>query len=147
MDGSVEDYSSAKLELWKSALGQYQFVTTMFWQQANFFMAIQAALLSVVASQFLLKGKEKLGPLLLVSILGLLFAVFWAIIARNRVRIIEEWDRQVRNLDRHRVYVRVQEELKSLWKPTRMTRFVPWFLIIVVWPGLMIWAWVTQNTP
>jgi hypothetical protein len=99
------------------------------------------------ASQFLLKGKEKLGPLLLVSILGLLFAVFWAIIAWNRVRIIEEWDRQVQNLDRHRVYVRVQEELKSLWKPTRMTRFVPWFLIIVVWPGLMIWAWVTQNTP
>src|ERR1700758_1888404 len=62
---SMGDYSSAELELWKSAMGQYQFLQTMFWQQANFFIVIQAALLSVVASQFFLKGEEKLWPLLL----------------------------------------------------------------------------------
>jgi len=142
MDGSVEDYSSAKLELWKSAMGQYQFVTTTFWQQANFFIAIQAALLGVVASQYIPKGKEELWPLLSVSVLGLLLAGFWAVIAWNRVRIIDEWDRQVRNLDQHLVYVNVQAKLKAnkfFRRPTHMTRLVP-LALIVVWIGLILWA-------
>jgi hypothetical protein len=142
MDGSVEDYSSTRLELWQSAMGQYQFVTGMFWQQANFFIVIQAGLLGVVASQFLLKGKEELGPLLFVSVLGLCLAVFWAVIAWNRVRIIDEWDRKVRNLDRHRVYVSVQVKLKAkkfFWSPTQMTRLFP-LALIAVWFGLIMWA-------
>jgi hypothetical protein len=142
MGGSVEDYSSARLELWKSAMGQYQFVTAMFWQQANFFIAIHAALLTVVASQFLLKGKEKLWPLLFVSLLGLGLALFWAVIACNRVRIIEEWDRQVQILDLHRVYVSVQAKLKEMKvrKPTQMTqRLVP-LALIAVWIVLIFWA-------
>jgi hypothetical protein len=148
---SVEDYSSADLELLKPVVDQHRFVTSMFWQQANFFVVIQGALLSVLASQVLNKGPKQLTPLLLLSALGLVLAVFWGLVAWNRVWIIEKWIGQVRHLDRevdrHLVYESVEKALEEKrWyrKPTHMTRFLPW-LLALGWIALLIWPPVTHN--
>ena len=144
---SVEDYSSADLVLLKSAVDQLRFVTTMFWQQANFFTVIQGALLSVVASQFLYRGSHKLPPLIFLSAVGLGLAVFWACVARKRVRIIDKWTDQVRHIDqevdRHLAYERAHER-RWYQKPTHITQVLP-CLLALAWIALLILATLTKN--
>jgi hypothetical protein len=143
---SVDDYSSVDVELFQSVVGQLRFVTSMFWQQANFFILIQGGLLTVVASQFIPKVKtQPLLPLLLLSALGLLLAGFWGFIAWNRVWIIKKWNYQVKHLDReidrHLVYQNVLQELedKGHRRPTHLARFIPW-LLAAGWIALLIWS-------
>jgi len=145
---SVEDYSSADLELLKSVVEQLRFVTTMFWQQANFFTAIQSALLGVAASQFFYKGISKLWPLVYLSAVGLVLALVWFFVAWRRVQIIDKWTCQVRHIDqevdRHRLYKRA---LENTWykKPTHITmRFLPW-LLVLAWGVLLAWSLLTDN--
>jgi hypothetical protein len=71
--------------LFRSAVEHFRFVTTMFWQQAGFFLLIQSALLAVV-SQTLPKGEAQRVPLLVVSALGLILALFWGWLARKRLK-------------------------------------------------------------
>ncbi len=151
---SVEDFSNADLELLKSVVDQHRFVTNMFWQQANFFTVIQSALLSVVAALFIKKGADHPMTFLLLSILGMGLAVFWGLIALNRVRIIDEWNKRVEHLDeevdRHRVYKSVKRAIEGdekkwykppIWyiPPTHMTRFLPW-LLALAWIVPLIWS-------
>jgi hypothetical protein len=140
----VEDYFAADLELFKSVVDQQRFVTKMFWEQATFFLVIQSALLTVVA-QSLPKGKDHPAqpwPLLVLSILGLVLALFWAWVAWNRVWIIARWRDKVRYLDmevdRHHIYEDVEALLERHWyrKPTSVTKFLPLFLA-VCWLGLL----------
>jgi hypothetical protein len=140
---SVEDYAAADLELFKSAVEQMRFVTTMFWQQASFFVLIQSALLAVV-SQSLASRREQPETLLVLSILGLVLALFWGWVAWNRIWIIGLWSDRVRRLDRevdrHQIYDGVERELDShpvLRKPTYATGVLP-LLLAVGWTLLLI---------
>jgi hypothetical protein len=141
----VENSFTADLELFKSVVDQHQFVTKMFWDQANFFVLFQGALLTVVA-QSLPKGKDHPAQpwqLLVLSILGLVLALFWAWVAWHRVWIIAQWRDKVRHLDleidRHHIYEDVEARLDhfSYRKPTSVTRFLPWVLALG-WIGLLI---------
>jgi hypothetical protein len=141
---SVKNYATADLELFKSAVEQLRFVTTMFWQQAGFFVLIHGALLTVVSR---LPPREEQDPASLpaLSLLGVLLALFWGWVAWNRVWIIEQWRDQVRNLDkevdRHLVYDRVEALLDEhpLRRPAYATKFLPW-LLALGWIGLLIWS-------
>jgi hypothetical protein len=140
----------ADLEYLKSAVEHLRFVTTMFWQQAGFFLVIQTALLAV-ASQSLPKGSEQPAPLLVLSALGLALALFWGWVAWNRVEIINRWRAHVVRLDQlvdpHRLYE--GEGLLanySLRRPTSATMFLP-FLLALGWIVLLILSIVWLVTP
>jgi hypothetical protein len=139
---SDRDYAAADLEVFKSAVDQLRFVTTMFWQQASFFVLIQSALLTVM-SRLLPKENRDPESLLILSVLGLALAVFWGYVAYNRYWIIQQWHRQVRHLDReldrHLVYESVEVLLEKQWwrKPAWVTTLLPW-LLIVGWTVLLI---------
>jgi hypothetical protein len=140
----------ADLDVFKSAVEQLRFVTTMFWQQASFFVLIHSALATVV-SQLLPKDKREPASLLVLSALGLVLALFWGYVARNRYWIIQQWHRQVRHLDReldrHLVYEGVEVLLEKYWyrKPTWVTTLLPW-LLAVGWAALLITSivWLTR---
>jgi hypothetical protein len=141
--GLVKDYADADLEFFKSAVEQLRFVTKMFWEQAGFFVVIQTALLAVV-SDALPKRTEQPETLLVLSILGLVLALFWGWVAWNRIWIIGLWGRRVRLLDRevdrHLIYDGVERELDSrpkLRKPTYATGLLP-LLLAVGWISLLI---------
>ena len=146
---SVKNYATADLELFKSAVEQLRFVTTMFWQQAGFFFLIQGALLTVV-SRLLPIEKGDLESLRALSVLGLLIALFWGWVAWNRVWIIEQWRDQVRKLDkevdRHLVYDRVESLLDEhpLRRPASATKFLPW-LLALGWIVLLIWSLASNS--
>jgi hypothetical protein len=113
----------------------------MFWQQASFFVVIHSALATVV-SQLLPKDKREPASLLVLSALGLVLALFWGYVARNRYWIIQQWHRQVRHLDReldrYLVYEGVEVLLEKYWyrKPTWVTTLLPW-LLAVGWAALL----------
>jgi hypothetical protein len=71
----------------------------MFWEQAGFFVVIQGAVFAVAAKS-LPSGKQQWASLLVLSLLGLILALFWGWVACNRYWIIKLWNRQVRHLDR-----------------------------------------------
>jgi hypothetical protein len=148
---SDRDYGAADLELFKSAVEQLRFVTTMFWQQAGFFLLIQSGLATVV-SQVLPQDKRDPESLLVLSLLGGLLAVFWAYVARNRYWIIQQWHHQVRHLDReldrHLVYEGVEALLEKQWwrMPTWTTTLLPWFPV-VGWTVLLITSIHWIRTP
>jgi hypothetical protein len=152
MDGSgsgEEPGGSAieDVELFKSAVEQFRFVTAMFWQQAGFFLLIQTALGAAV-SQSLPKGRPERGTLLGLSLLGLVLALFWAWVARKRVEIVKEWRREVVSLDqlvdRRHIYRKLDRD--PLHSPTNVTMYLPRGLA-VVWIGLMIYSIFCLPTP
>jgi hypothetical protein len=148
---SAENYATADLELFKSAVDQLRFVTTMFWQQAGFFVLIQSGLLAVL-SQSLPKGREQHWTLLVLSALGLILALFWGWVAWNRVEIINQWRCQVRRLDfevdRHLVYESVEKVLAKhpSRRPTSATKLLP-LLLALGWIPLLIASIIWSITP
>jgi hypothetical protein len=139
--GSADNQTIEETELFKSAIDHYRFVTTMFWEQAGFFLLIQTALLAVV-SQSLPKGRAELLPLLAISALGVILALFWAWIARKRFGIIDEWRRNVIRLegsiDRYYLLYKKSLDKEPLRGPTAVTRFLPyvlaagWILLFII---------------
>jgi hypothetical protein len=143
---SAQNYAIADLEIFKSAVDQLRFVTKMFWEQANFFVVIQGALLTVVAKSLPIQDSKQRAPMLFLSALGLALAAFWGLVAWQRNWIIKQWHSQVRRLDwkvdRHLVYEGVEALLdkKRRRKPTSTTAFVlPWLLAAAwIWLGIFI---------
>jgi hypothetical protein len=127
-------------ELLKSAIEQFRFVTTMFWQQAGFFLLIQGWLATVLFQSFV-KGEETPGPSLILSVLGLGLATFWTWVAWKRFEIIEYWRRKVVHLDgsvdpHYLLYAQLDEEPDR--RPTAVARFLPptlaalWSILLIV---------------
>jgi hypothetical protein len=151
--GPAGNHAIADHELFRSAVEQLRFVTTMFWQQAGFFLLIQGWLITVV-SQSVLKGEVKPLPLLGLSLLGLLLAAFWGLVARNRARIIEYWRGRVVCLDQrpdpYHLYEDFEEYLDKyrIRRPTSLTKSLPialvvgWFLVLI---ASVIWLLISKQ--
>ena len=149
--GSVGKNAITDAELFKSVVEQYRFVTTMFWQQAGFFLLIQSGLLAVVA-QWLPKGTAQRSPLVVVSIFGLFLALFWAWVAWLRLGIVEYWRDSMVSLDKHRRRLYANQYAKQpgrldkyrllanygLRRPTSVTGLLPWGMV-VIWILLLIY--------
>jgi hypothetical protein len=150
--GSVGKNAITDAELFKSAVEQFRFVTTMFWQQAGFFLLIQSGLLAVVA-QWLPKGTAQRVPLLVVSIFGLFLALFWAWVAWLRLRIFEYWRHHVVSLDKHPRHLYANQYAKQpgridkygLRRPTSVTGFLP-VCMVAIWIVLLIYIIVWLPT-
>jgi hypothetical protein len=156
--GSVGKNAITDVELFKSVVEQYRFVTTMFWQQAGFFLLIQSGLLAVVA-QWLPKGTAQFVPLVVVSIFGLFLAFFWAWVAWLRLGIVEYWRDSMVSLDNHRCSLYAKQYAKQprrldkyrllakyvLRRPTDVTGLLPYFMVLI-WIALLIYIIVWLPT-
>jgi hypothetical protein len=121
-------------DMFRSAVEQLRFVTTMFWQQAGFFLVIQSGLI-IVVFQSCMKGELKLLPVLVISGLGLLLALFWGLVAFMRVRIIKYWRDCVIGLDKRPC--QFYKNQPWLGRPTSVTMVFP-FLLALAWVVLFI---------
>ena len=135
------------LEIFRISAEHFRHDLSALWNHSSYFLLIQGALFSVFAS--VLGGTVKPQEAVLVSHrheaflligVGLVFAVFWAWVAYRRVKLIEEWRKNMAHLDgcvdQHGVYLRVEPNVSAHWwyGPSAFTAKLPQ-LVILMWLG------------
>jgi hypothetical protein len=132
--------TSADLEVFKVVVEHFRHNLTIFWQHSNFFIAIQAALVSVFTS--IGSSPESQSTVQALGIFGLLVSLFWWWVSFGRWMLIETWREEVKRLDvvvdRYLVFLRVETSAES--RPYLIPAFIGLFLpplIALVWMALM----------
>lgn len=133
----------ADLEVYRAVTEHFRQDVREFWARSNFYLLVQAGLLSVFvavspASSFY--GKI---TALTLSILGLVIATVWFIVLKGAVLWIRRWRDQTIKIDnvidRHRVYEKVESFAYSspIMSPSNVTQYLPIFFGI---------AWIALAT-
>lgn len=127
-----------------------------FWNHSAFFALLQGALISVAVSNLgppsrdvnpdaaILSTREMAT---LISVIGLLFGLFWALVAWRRAALIQKWREQVLHLDgrvnRHAMYLRIEPHVATYWwyGPTKLTVALP-YVILSMWLIVLTIVWL-----
>jgi hypothetical protein len=142
-DASEEQRQEADLEVFKVVVGHFQHNLTIYWTHSNFFIVIQAALVSVYAGIGSLPGRHSTVQAL--GAFGLLVSLFWYWVSLARWGLIERWRQEVELLDaavdRYLVFLRVETHFEH--RPLEIPAFVGLFLppiIALAWIALIVLA-------
>jgi hypothetical protein len=125
-----------------------------FWNHSTFFALLQGALISVAVSSLGPSGDVNSAPAILstqqlatlISVIGLLFGLFWALVAWRRATLIQKWREQVIHMDgrvnRHAIYLRIEPHVALYWwyGPTKLTVALP-YLILSMWVIVLTVVW------
>jgi hypothetical protein len=142
-DASEEQRHTADLEVFKVVVGHFQHNLTIYWTHSNFFIVIQAALVSVYAGLGSLPGRHSTVQAL--GAFGLIVSLFWYWVSFARWTLIERWRQEVKRLDvaldRYLVFfwVETQVENRALEIPAFVGLFLP-PLIALAWIALIVLA-------
>jgi hypothetical protein len=136
-DAPNEQTQRTDLELFKAVVEHFRHNLTIYWQHSNFFIVIEAALLSVFTGFETASERESIVPAL--GIFGILVALFWWWVSYGRWKLINIWRDELKRLDwridRHRAFFR--GEVKS----TRRTHLIPAFAGLFL-PPLIALGWI-----
>jgi hypothetical protein len=121
------------LELLRLASEHFRHDLQLFWQQTGFFAVLQGFFVTAVASALVEgEGKGPVAPVDLSSVIGGVAAVFcalWFCSGWRRLKLVGEWHRQVRHLDRvvdrHRVYGAIGTPIAPFASPSGPALVVP----------------------
>ncbi len=109
-----------------------------FFTRSNFYLAVQAALLSVSGVRDTPTNIFDYVVTLVLVLTGLALSVFWGIVAYGSVQWIGRWRDEVRHLSNEysetKSYYRIEawDEEHPLWSAERVTMYLPW-LFGIIW--------------
>jgi hypothetical protein len=138
-----------EVTIYSLACEHFRHDLTQFWNHSSLFALLQVGLISVAVTSLGPQDKEKAPGVLdpwqvaaSIAVVGLLFAIFWCMVAWRRSVLIQRWREQVTHLDGrvnpHAMYLRVETDVAQFWwyGPTKLTMALP-FLVAAVWLVLL----------
>lgn len=136
------DWFAADLEAYKAVGEHFRQDLREFWNRSNFYLLVQAGLLSVFVSTSNRTSRYEMAIAIALVILGEVLAVMWWLVARGSILWIREWRKQMIALDdavdRHRCFSVVERHVnQSPFKsPSYITQFLP-LVFCLVWLALL----------
>jgi hypothetical protein len=133
----------ADLEVYRAVTDHFKQDLTAFWVRSNFYLIVQAGLLSTFVALVPKKSHVQHALALGMAGVGLSIGVVWFIVARGAVAWIRRWRNEVmlldRVIDRHRVYDRVEAfaSTNPLKSPSNVTQYLP-LLFCAAWVALIV---------
>jgi hypothetical protein len=113
-----------------------------FWVKSNFYLLIQAGLLSVFVSISNRTSRPELAISIMLILLGEVLAVVWFLVARGSLIWIRLWRDQIiaidEVIDRHQRYSKVEREVKQkpFSSPSHLTQLLP-LVFCLAWLALL----------
>lgn len=138
-----KDAPDLRLEIFKVVVDHLKQDVREFWPRSNFYLLVQAGLLSVFAT--LASGDYLPEKSLVISIVGLIVAVFWSLAARGAVLWIRKWRAAVMEIDEevnpYKTYSKTESFAYSnpLMSPSNVTQFLPW-VFVLAWCTILIYV-------
>ncbi|MEE9465339.1 MAG: hypothetical protein V3W14_07200 [Candidatus Neomarinimicrobiota bacterium] len=139
-----EDLFAADLEVYKVVNGHFRQDLREFWVRSNFYLLVQAALVSVYAVTADISSDYSVAIHSVLGVLGFMVAIVWFIVTRGSLRWLQRWRDQMllveRRVDRKPCYAEVEKlaTMKPIMSPSYVTHFLPilfcaaWALLIVL---------------
>lgn len=141
------NFSSANdLEIFRIVTEHFRQDLELFWTRTNFYLVAEAALLSVLFAIW--SGDPERNDKLLglgICIVGLIIAVYWAVVLRGALYWIRQWRQQVIKIDRvvnrFQSYVHIENHVNNspLLSPSFVTSSLP-MIFLVIWLILIVVA-------
>jgi len=145
------DRTMNDVDIYKVTAEHFRQDLSLFWTRANFYLIVQAGLLSVTAGSILNRTPGVLvsKPVnLLLCVTGLILSVFWFLVLRGSLFWISQWRAKIIEIDkavsRFQAYATIETLLLKtpLLSPSRVTTYLP-LLFIVGWIALGIITFLT----
>ena len=133
--------SIAEIEVYKTVAEHYRQDIREFWTRSNFYLVVEAGLISV----FVASADEPTATTvrLLLAWLGAVLSLFWLLVMWGSVRWINRWRDQVREVekrvDQWSTFTKAEalHKKKPYTSAATVTQFVP-VLFLVVWIILIV---------
>jgi hypothetical protein len=109
-----------------------------FWVRSNFYLLVQAGLISVFAAVIPKASEFQRAIGLAMGAVGLAVALVWFVVARGAVKWIRRWREKTIEIDtvvdRHRIYAQVESlaQANPLMSPSNVTQYLP-LVFCVAW--------------
>ncbi len=134
----------ADLEVFKAVTEHYRQDIREFWSRSNFYLIVQAGLLSVFVSRSPQASNYERAVTLGLGVLGLIVAIAWFFVTRGSTVWIRRWRAQAiqidEAIDRHRAYAQTEQyAAKSpLMSSSTVTQSLPVFFCLA-WVLLILY--------
>jgi hypothetical protein len=121
----------ADLEVYKAVGEHFRQDLREFWTRSNFYLLVQAGLLSVFVSISNRTSRSELTMSIALILLGEVLAIIWFLVARASLIWIQRWRGEIiaidEVVDRHRSYSRMERSAKHGWlsSPSSITHLLP----------------------
>jgi len=128
---------TADLEVYKAVTEHYRQDIREFWSRSNFYLLVQAGLLSVYVSRSPQTSVYEKMTTIGLSILGLLIAIAWFLVSRGSAVWIQRWRAQTMEIDkvvdRHHIYTKAESfaARNPLLSSSNVTQYLPLFFCAV----------------
>jgi hypothetical protein len=140
------NWFQADLEIYKMVDEHFRQDIREYFQRSNFYLVVEAALLSVFISRSSVQGKGA-SMMLPLAILGLLLSGVWFLVMRGSLKWIQAWRARraaiSKKLDRYQYHSEVEELVRfHPWEsPTTISTYVP-ILFGIGWVALLVSLYV-----
>ena len=130
------------MELLREVHAHHMLDVSLFWTRSNFFLAVDAGLLSVYALRDTSLSDVRLFHYT-AGVLGLTLTLWWFLVARGSILWIQRWRKQLskidRIVDRHRLFASTEAfaGMHPLSSPSFVTQFLP-VAFGIVWVVLLV---------
>ena len=130
------------LEVYKAVTEHFRQDVREFWSRSNFYLVVQAGLLSVFVSLKPQSSGYDRTVTVALGALGLLVAVIWFLVARGSILWLRRWRLQTIEIDnvvdRHKAYTKVETfaTISPLMSPSNLTQYLP-VIFTVAWVILL----------
>ena len=137
---------ASDLEIYKVISEHFRQDVREFWARSNFYLLVQAGLLSVFVGATSRSSKYNIATSLVLGIVGLVVAIMWSIVARGSILWLRKWREQIVNIDKvvnnHQSYFKVESfaEQRPIMSPSNITQYLPivFFLAWIMLIGMLI---------
>ncbi len=125
--------------IFQTVSAHFRMELKLFWTRANFYLLIEASLITFTAS-FITNPIAITG----ISLVGVILGVFWFLVNNGTAFWIKRWREQIIKIDnvvnRFKSYSEVEPKVKQnlLKSPTFITLYLPW-IFILIWCILLIY--------
>lgn len=152
-NSSASESSDEQISLdtvFNSVADHYKQDLREFFTRANFYLAVQTALLSAIGFREAPNSKVDWAIMFFIALTGAVLACVWGVISIGAVRWIRLWREEVLRLSNEfsltKSYFNVENETKDhrYWSPEELTKFVPWFFV-TLWILLPITMWIVSQ--
>ncbi len=132
----------ADLAVYKAVGEHFRQDLREFWVKSNFYLLIQAGLLSVFVSISNRTSRSELAISITLILLGEVLAGVWFLVARGSLIWIRHWRDQIiaidEVVDRHQRYSTIERGVKQrpFSSPSHLTQFLP-LVFCLVWLALL----------
>jgi len=136
--------SANDLKVYDAVLAHFRQDISLFWTRADFYLVVQAGLLSVTVNAFANRSLAN-GKFIIVGLctVGLSLTIFWYLVMRGSTFWLGKWREQVIELDtaisRFKSFALVETQVKGSpsLSPSRITQYLP-LVFVIAWVVLGI---------